>query len=273
MSHTAKKWMEQLPKHKMVLDPKSYRMAHPVYSMRDIETVPVTHRKPDGFRDWFARTFVRFARGSFDLVSAYNEEKMSAQKWMTRAIFLETVAGVPGMVGGMTRHLKSLRSLKPDHGWIHNLLEEAENERMHLFIFLELKKPTPLFKAAIILTQGVFYNLYFISYMLFPKYCHRFVGYLEEEAVHTYTVMLKQLDNGSIPEWSELPAPQNAREYYNLSENAKIRDVILSIRADESIHREVNHRFADLKPNQEMDYEEVQVVDREQTKMQENANK
>ena len=49
--------------------------------------------------------------------------------------------------------------------------------------------------------------------------------------------------------------------------------MILSIRADESIHREVNHRFADLKPNQEMDYEEVQVVDREQTKMQENANK
>ena len=62
----------------MVLDPKSYRMAHPVYSMRDIETVPVTHRKPDGFRDWFAKTFVRFTRGSFDLISAYNEEKMSA---------------------------------------------------------------------------------------------------------------------------------------------------------------------------------------------------
>ena len=188
---------------------------------------------------------------------------------MTRAIFLETVAGVPGMVGGMTRHLKSLRSLKPDHGWIHNLLEEAENERTHLFIFLELKKPNPLFKTAVVLTQGIFYNLYFISYMMFPKYCHRFVGYLEEEAVHTYTVMLKQLDEGLIPEWSDLPAPQMAREYYNLPEDAKFRDVILSIRADESIHREVNHHFADLKQDEDMDHEEVHVIDRELRKIEE----
>jgi len=173
------------------MDPKSYRMIHPVYSMRDIETIPVTHRKPNGFRDYFARGFVRFTRGSFDLITGYNEQQMSANKWMTRAIFLETVAGVPGMVGGMTRHLRSLRSLRPDNGWIHNLLEEAENERTHLFIFLELKKPNFFFRTSIMLTQGIFYNLYFISYLLFPKYCHRFVGYLEEEAVHTYTVMLK----------------------------------------------------------------------------------
>lgn len=64
---------------------------------------------------------------------------MSTNKWLSRAIFLEAVAGVPGMVGGTIRHLKSLRTLRPDHGWIHNLLEEAENERTHLFIFLELK--------------------------------------------------------------------------------------------------------------------------------------
>jgi hypothetical protein len=114
---------------------------------------------------------------------------------------------VPGMVGGMTRHLKSLRNLKHDQGWIHNLLEEAENERTHLFIFLQLKKPNTFFKTSIIMTQGIFYNLYFISYMFFPKYCHRFVGYLEEEAVHTYSVLLRQLDDGLIPEWSNMPAP------------------------------------------------------------------
>lgn len=37
------------------------------------------------------------------------------------------VAGVPGMVGGMLRHLRSLRTMSRDHGWIHTLLEEAEN--------------------------------------------------------------------------------------------------------------------------------------------------
>ena len=102
------------------------------------------------------------------------------------------------MVGGMTRHLQSLRTLKPDNGHIHTLLEEAENERTHLFIFLELKQPKTLFKIAVALTQGIFYNLYFMSYLFFPKYCHRFVGYLEEEAVHTYSVLLKQIDNGQL---------------------------------------------------------------------------
>lgn len=132
----AQKWIDKMPKHKMVMDPKSYRMVHPVYSMREIESVPVTHRKPEGFKDWMAKNFVRTCRAGFDLVSRYNEKEMSADKWCTRAIFLETVAGVPGMVGGIVRHLKSLRSMNHDNGWIHNLLEEAENERTHLFIFL-----------------------------------------------------------------------------------------------------------------------------------------
>lgn len=39
-------------------------------------------------------------------------------------------AGVPGMVAGMLRHLHSLRRMERDHGWIHTMLEEAENERM-----------------------------------------------------------------------------------------------------------------------------------------------
>jgi hypothetical protein len=66
----------------------------------------------------------------------YNENKMTENQWLHRAIFLETIAGVPGMIGAMSRHLRSLRVLRQDGGWIHHLLEEAENERVHLFIFL-----------------------------------------------------------------------------------------------------------------------------------------
>ena len=123
------------------------------------------------------------------------------------------------------------------------------------------------------LTQGIFHNLYFISYLLFPKYCHRFVGYLEEEAVHTYTVLLKQLDEGKIPEWSNLPASEMARDYYNLAENATLREVILSIRADESIHREVNHHFADLRQDGDIEHEQVHVIDRESTRNMEDSKK
>ena len=65
---------------------------------------------------------IRFVRGSFDMVTRYNPETMKEREWLHRIIFLETVAGVPGMIGGMVRHLKSLRSLEADHGWIHHLL-------------------------------------------------------------------------------------------------------------------------------------------------------
>ena len=132
-----------------------------------------------------------------------------------------------------------------------------------MFIFLELKQPKTLFKLAVALTQGIFYNLYFLSYLCFPKYCHRFVGYLEEEAVHTYSVLLKQIDNGQLPEWAELPASDMARDYYNLPQGAKFRDVILSIRADETIHRETNHFFTDSGTDMPVEVEEVFLIGKE----------
>ena len=66
--------IEKLPKHHLVLNPKSYRMAHPVYQLKDIESVKVTHRSPEGLRDRFAFIAVQFARRGFDLFSRYNPE-------------------------------------------------------------------------------------------------------------------------------------------------------------------------------------------------------
>jgi hypothetical protein len=65
---------------------------------------------------------IKYIRRSFDFVTRYNKKNMNERDWLNRIIFLETVAGVPGMVGGMVRHLKSLRTLEKDHGWIHHLL-------------------------------------------------------------------------------------------------------------------------------------------------------
>lgn len=59
-----------------------------------------------------------------------------------------------GMVGAMVRHLKSLRLMKRDHGWIHTLLEEAENERMHLMTALRIANPGLLMKLSIAGAQG-----------------------------------------------------------------------------------------------------------------------
>lgn len=60
----------------------------------------------------------------------------------------------PPRPAGMLRHLRSLRTMSRDNGWIHTLLEEAENERMHLLTFMKLRNPGIVFRAAVIAGQG-----------------------------------------------------------------------------------------------------------------------
>jgi ubiquinol oxidase len=159
-----------------------------------------------------------------------------------RAVMLETIAAVPGMVAAMLRHMKSLRTMTPDNGWISHLLHEAENERFHLMVWLKCIKPSTFNRLLILGAQGVFFNTYFLLYMLSSRSCHRFCGYLEEEAVISYTHFLNDLDAGLI---KNEPAPQFAIDYYNLSPSATVRDVVLAVRADEAVHRDANHFFSD----------------------------
>lgn len=155
---------------------------------------------------------------------------------------LETVAAVPGMVAGMTRHLRSLRKMRHDGGWIHQLLLEAENERMHLLTWMKLTQPSFMERMLVTLVQGVFFNFYFMVYLMSPRTAHRIVGYLEEEAVVSYTGFLNEIDAGRI---ANEPAPEIAIQYWHLSPDAKLRDVVLAVRADEANHRDVNHHFSD----------------------------
>lgn len=155
---------------------------------------------------------------------------------------LETVAAVPGMVGGLLVHLKALRSIKDDEGWIRELLDEAENERMHLMTFIKIAEPSLLERALVMGAQAIFYNFYFFLYLLAPKTAHRMVGYFEEEAVISYTHYLAQIDAGEV---ENTPAPSIAIEYWNLGEDARLRDVVIAVRADEAGHRDANHKFAD----------------------------
>eukprot|EP00124_Ichthyophonus_hoferi_P001328 Ihof_evm3s66 gene=Ihof_evmTU3s66 len=166
---------------------KDYTMPHPVWSPDECVNISITHREPKGIADRLAYYAVQFCRTSFDKITFYNHETMTEDKWLTRIVFLETVAGVPGMVAAGIRHLHSLGWLRRDHGWIHTLLEEAENERMHLLTAMQLKKAGLVLRASIITTQAVFVTGFTIAYLTSPRFCHRFVGYLEEEAVKTYT--------------------------------------------------------------------------------------
>lgn len=163
-------------------------------------------------------------------------------KYAKRAVILETIAAVPGMVAGMFNHLKALRRMKDDEGWIRELLSEAENERMHLMIFLDIAKPSWIERALVLIGQGVFLVVYGFIYLLSSKIAHRVVGYFEEEACKSYTEYLNKIDSGDV---ENIGAPQIAIDYYQLPANAKLRDVILKIRDDEAKHRDRNHGFAD----------------------------
>ncbi|CAL9175353.1 ubiquinol oxidase 2, mitochondrial-like [Musa acuminata AAA Group] len=165
------------------------------------------------------------------------------RRYGCRAMMLETVAAVPGMVGGMLLHLRSLRRFEPSGGWIRVLLEEAENERMHLMTFMEVAQPRWYERALVFAVQGVFFNAYFVAYLVSPKLAHRMVGYLEEEAIHSYTEYLKDLEAGKI---ENVPAPAIAMDYWRLPADATLKDVVMVVRADEAHHRDVNHFASDI---------------------------
>ncbi len=193
------------------------------------------HRKPRTIQDHIALRIVRFMR--------FFADAFFRKRYGHRAVVLETVAAIPGMIAGMLRHLRSLRKIEDDHGWIKELLDEAENERMHLMTFIHIAQPNTLERFLIIAAQGIFYTLYLILYICSAKTAHRLVGYLEEEAVISYTQYLTEVEEGRIP---NCEIPQLAHEYWNLPKTAKLKELIVVIRNDECKHRDVNHQFSDM---------------------------
>ncbi|KAK2161625.1 hypothetical protein LSH36_113g05017 [Paralvinella palmiformis] len=233
-----------------------YTMPSPIYSEKEVQSIKDTHKTPKKTSDWLAYLTIKSMRLGFDFLSGYNRRTRDEKLWINRIVFMEAISAVPGMVAAMIRHLTSLRKMRTDHGWIHTLLEEAENERMHLMTALEIKKPTLWFKMGLLSTQGVFIVWFGIAYLIAPRYCHRFVGYLEEDAVRTFTKCLKasnkylltpkDIDDGPLCQWKTRLAPDIAVNYWKLSPSATMKDVILAMRADEAHHRLVNHTLASM---------------------------
>jgi len=191
------------------------------------------HYAPQQFGDRIALGMVKLLR--------FFADAFFARRYSHRAIVLETVAAVPGMVAGSLQHLRALRRMESDQGWIRTLLDEAENERMHLMTFIQVARPTRFERLLIVVAQAVFYTLFFLLYLVSARAAHRFVGYLEEEAVHSYTEYLAGVDAGT---YRNVAAPGIAIDYWQLAPDARLREVIVAVRADEAQHRDINHGFA-----------------------------
>ncbi len=193
------------------------------------------NKSQQSFSDGFAYSMTVFFR--------FIADTFFAKRYGHRAVVLETIAGVPGMVAGMWMHFKSLRSMKAGYGkHIREMLAEAENERMHLMFFIEIAKPNIFERSLVLFSQFLFGAFYFFIYVFFTKTAHRMIGFFEDEAVKSYTEYLKMIEDGEI---ENVKAPQIAIEYYDLKSNARLIDLVKCVKADEEHHSEVNHKYAD----------------------------
>ena len=166
-----------------------------------------------------------------------------ARRYGHRAVVLETVAGVPGMVAGVWMHFKSLRVMKAGYGeQIREMLAEAENERMHIMFFIEIAKPNYFERFIVLFSQVIFGLFYLFMYIFFTRTAHRMIGYFEDEAVKSYTEYLELVESGKV---ENIQAPKLAINYYKLGTDAKLSDLIRCVRADEEHHSETNHNYAD----------------------------
>jgi len=214
------------------------------YTPQQLE-IKLTHTVPQNLRDRLAFRAVKVVRFFFDQGTGWNRGSITSDKILNRAIFLETIAAVPGMVAAILRHFKSLRTMKRDGGMMQMFLDEANNERMHLLSFVHMKDPSIAFRASVIAAQLGFGSAFMLAYMISPKFCHRFVGYIEEEACATYTKIIKTIEDApegsDLGQWRTFVAPKIARGYWHLGENGTVLDMIKAVRADEAEHRDVNH--------------------------------
>ena len=185
-------------------------------------------------RDVFAKSMTEFFR--------FTADTFFAKRYGHRAVVLETVAGVPGMVAGMWLHMKSLRKMKTGYGPdIREMLAEAENERMHLMFFIEIAKPNWFERYLVLLAQLIFMIFYFIVYVVDFRTAHRMIAYFEQEAVKSYTEYLRLVEEGSI---ENVSAPKLAIDYYSMKPNAKLSDLIKKVRAYEDHHSKVNMEYS-----------------------------
>jgi ubiquinol oxidase len=161
------------------------------------------------------------------------------------AVVMETVAAVPPMVAAVCLHLSSLRT--GQHQTladirIHALLEESQTQRAHLLAFCRILRPTQLERLMILISQGVCFSLYFVAYLVSPRFCHRLLGYMKEEDITAYSQYLELIKKGLV---DNVPAPMFAIDRWKLMPAARLSDFIAAVQADEAQHRDANHALAD----------------------------
>lgn len=200
----------------------------------ELPTPIFSHHAPQGLGDRFAWGLTWCIDRGADLVFGGRHAH--------RAVVLETMAAIPGMIGALVLHLRLTRRLDRQEGGVEALVQEARNERFHLLVFSTIARPVWWERGLIRLGQLATVLIYGTMYLLSRRVAHRFVGYLEERAVTSYTHYLDDLQRNP---GRNGPAPGAAIRYWHLPPDATLMDVVAAVRRDEVHHREHNHSLAD----------------------------
>ncbi|KRX06134.1 hypothetical protein PPERSA_00014 [Pseudocohnilembus persalinus] len=236
------------------IDVQKYALPHTLWTKDQVKKCELENRKGKKLGDKFAFKFAKIFTKNIDILCGYQRifpwqsKEINEKIWLNRLIYIENATGIPGFVGAMWRHLSSLRNMKTQEtGWIHSLLKESENERIHLLIFLKTYRPGFIYRTGLLLSHFWYVFLFANMYLIAPRITHRIVGHIEEEAIINYTKLLDEIqkENSPVSHWKNKKAHKLARDYWNLDENATLEDIILYVRKDKQQHIQVNHDLAD----------------------------
>jgi hypothetical protein len=111
---------------------------------------------------------------------------------------------------------------------------------MHLLTCMKMFKASPFTRFLCLCAQVGLTPFLMAVYIIKPKALHRFVGYLEQTACKTYHNIIVHVETPGThlhTAWAHLPAPDIAKGYWHLADDAKWVDALKCIYADEANHR------------------------------------
>lgn len=91
-------------------------------------------------------------------------------------------------------------------------------------------KASYITRSLVLGTQIVMTPFLMALYMIKPSAMHRFVGYLEETACHTYVSIIENVQTPGTNlnlAWKDIPAPSIAKGYWKLKDDAMFVDVLM----------------------------------------------
>eukprot|EP00887_Chlorella_sp_A99_P000819 scaffold5.g819.t1 len=197
------------------------------------------------------------------LTNTWTTDSLTETTATWRMLFFCAAGQAGGAVAALANHASSVLRNRPDNGWVHTCLANAECARVHGGILAMAARPSlPMRVLGLALQVALFFQFLPI-YLLSPSVFHAYCGYRAEEQMFNYSQALKLIDTGRFRRWRGAHAPPLALSYYGLAPEASLRDALLRMRADEACIHHVDFTFASLTPGSRNPFVTTSALEKE----------